>query len=461
MRQGPSRWFRFSTTTVVVACVIIIIMGDNMNMMAVHGVGWCPSSCEVDGLIGNGVCDMICYSTDCEYDGGDCDDLCNPGCWDSEIGNGECDPYCFAVSCNWDDGDCKGGVCGTWNCLSENWGDGYCDLRCANDACYLDDWDCYGINCAPSCRAGMVGDGYCEWECMYGSCEYDGGDCDEYCYEECYNSDVHDDFCDPQCYNDNCDYDGGDCDIEAKDYCLFPLCKSAWVGDDVCQTNCYNSACEWDGGDCNSTYCGELLCELDSIGDDVCNYECNTEDCDYDDGDCSFVNAYMEGLYTDTECENYALYLAFTACPTSETCCHGFSDTLTCTPDIENVGQACITYPAIQTMVWQEMWKYISYNEWANPNCLGAPYFSEYYASDCRTTQNNLWGYMEVAEYDLLVNWVCSDMFCNFCYVSDVIEISTSCITDGYKSWAWDSARSLPPLRLLTVIMGLLVMLLL
>jgi hypothetical protein len=63
----------------------------------------CAPNC-VTGMAGNGVCDTVCDSAACGYDGADCPVptqtfICSTGCTSDILGDGYCDT-------NYDDGDC-------------------------------------------------------------------------------------------------------------------------------------------------------------------------------------------------------------------------------------------------------------------------------------------------------------------------------------------------------------------
>ena len=72
----------------------------------------CTPNCLI-GMVGNGVCDGLCDSAACGYDGGDCPipttnptATCAPGCYLDMLGDNACDPECNNAQCNYDDGDC-------------------------------------------------------------------------------------------------------------------------------------------------------------------------------------------------------------------------------------------------------------------------------------------------------------------------------------------------------------------
>lgn len=72
----------------------------------------CAPNC-ITGMAANGVCDSVCDSIACGYDGGDCPIptthqtfLCSTGCTADIRGDGYCDAACDNSQCNYDDGDC-------------------------------------------------------------------------------------------------------------------------------------------------------------------------------------------------------------------------------------------------------------------------------------------------------------------------------------------------------------------
>ena len=102
----------------------------------------------------------------CDYDGGDCIQLCK--CWDKQelLGNGECDPICNTTNCDWDRFDCKQlddqqyfdecnktFVAGEHECDPKWINDGWCDNYCQNNIyCNNDGDDCLSLENA--CNEG-------------------------------------------------------------------------------------------------------------------------------------------------------------------------------------------------------------------------------------------------------------------------------------------------------------------
>ena len=125
----------------------------------------CPPS-----WIGNNVCDSECNVKACNYDSGDCAvgaatqapysaapssvptsepsgvptaTYCASACLPSWLGDGVCQVQCKNTACNYDNGDCA--TSSDWCAISCNpsiRGDGFCDSACNTAACNYDGGDC-------------------------------------------------------------------------------------------------------------------------------------------------------------------------------------------------------------------------------------------------------------------------------------------------------------------------------
>ena len=72
-------------------------------------VARCQSGCPWHWL-GDGVCDVACNTTSCNFDNGDCTKVqCAVGCQEVWLGDNYCDFACNNLACNFDKGDCDGG----------------------------------------------------------------------------------------------------------------------------------------------------------------------------------------------------------------------------------------------------------------------------------------------------------------------------------------------------------------
>ncbi|KAH3764086.1 LNR domain protein [Pelomyxa schiedti] len=402
------------------------------------GTGWCDAD-ACGALSGDGNCDMLCYSDDCDYDGGDCEttDFCHPGCFAADIQDGICDIYCYTQTCIWDGGDCDSD-CGDWGCDYNYYGDGHCDPVCATSSCDWDGGDCEKFHCAPGCEGGWVGDKHCDSACWVPACDDDGGDCEFMCSESCNQWDLGDGYCDYGCYVEICNWDDGDCTEYAANYCSFPDCLSLSVGNGVCDDLCYNSLCDYDGGDCDSVFCSSE-CYNSSVGDGICDLPCNVTDCDFDDGDCDFQYAYIEGVFQDSECQT-AVSLSVTLvveCPT------GVDSSLEC-DSTTNEGIVCIDPADFQSQLISWGTGFVQDGLWSNSACAGLPYYAEYYSTGCVMISNNVWGYTEVA-HDVLVPWMCTDFECNNCVTleTEIREVEGTCVTNGFISSMTSSAPTL------------------
>eukprot|EP00727_Mastigamoeba_balamuthi_P009180 m51a1_g4885 putative nitrilase cyanide hydratase and apolipoprotein n-acyltransferase (1237) ;mRNA; r:46173-65013 len=148
--------------------------------------------------IGNKACNIQCYSEECNWDGGDCNNSqCSPGCTADKLANDVCDPECSAPSCSNDNGRCK-------------------------------QWDM----CATKCHKSMIDNGVCDRSCITSKCKFDGGDCavdNTSCAPQCAKSDVGNKWCNLECNVSQCNFDGGDCKVLAK--CDEPR---QWIGNGLC-----------------------------------------------------------------------------------------------------------------------------------------------------------------------------------------------------------------------------------
>ena len=100
----------------------------------------------LNALHSNGVCDSNCNSDECNYDGGDCNQLCN--CSYTLWFNDECDNGCDNDLCNYDFYECGS----------------YID---ANDTCDFNG-TCYTL---------WTFDDWCDSSCNVTECDFDGGKC--------------------------------------------------------------------------------------------------------------------------------------------------------------------------------------------------------------------------------------------------------------------------------------------
>ena len=78
---------------------------------------------------------------------------CSPGCLLEAVGNGYCDVDCYSEACSYDRSDCAA--------MPKS------ELEAALSRV-----------CAPGCNRADVGDGFCDGACLNPACDQDGGDCD-------------------------------------------------------------------------------------------------------------------------------------------------------------------------------------------------------------------------------------------------------------------------------------------
>ena len=108
----------------------------------------------------DGICDDNCNKAKCNFDGGDCVQLCE--CDLMELGNGECNPVCNTTQCYNDGYDClplgyDPIVCQdsylSHGCNVSWVGDGWCDLNCNDEyKCGYDLDDCGDNGCSQQCN---------------------------------------------------------------------------------------------------------------------------------------------------------------------------------------------------------------------------------------------------------------------------------------------------------------------
>eukprot|EP00727_Mastigamoeba_balamuthi_P004820 m51a1_g14336 putative transmembrane protease serine 11g-like (1957) ;mRNA; r:141011-151085 len=276
--------------------------------------------------IGNGYCNILCYSEACQWDGGDCNRSCSAGCTPEMLANDVCDVQCATNACGLDNNLCKD-VCAD-NCLSSMVDNKVCDRSCLNAMCSFDGDDCPSQYCSPKCPLTLVRNKECNPGCYNANCSYDGGDCAAYnnsCALFCLSRDLHNGVCDPACNVKECNFDGGDCDkysschapLDAlgngrcsKRYntseclydggdCLFcaPRCSLSMINNSQCDSACHNAQCNWDGGMCEGQV-GEHFCSVgcnsSHVGNGVCDEACFTSACKWDRGDC-IMNTCNDG----------------------------------------------------------------------------------------------------------------------------------------------------------------------
>eukprot|EP00727_Mastigamoeba_balamuthi_P014779 m51a1_g9927 putative peptidase c14 (696) ;mRNA; f:10099-13028 len=268
--------------------------------------------------LGNGHCNMLCYTEECGWDGGDCASNCSEGCTMAMLGNNVCDPVCASDDCAVDNYACSG-LCDA-RCLQSMVNDGVCQPDCLTPSCQYDGRDCVKQFCVSACPPPLVGNGECNPECYNDKCEHDGGDCDAYkdsCALNCDQSTVGNGICNAACNVKECKYDGGDCDKYSRckapletvgdgtcnrhqntseclydgGDCLFcaPRCSASMTNNSVCDPACHNAACNWDGGLCDKLvgkdFCS-VNCRKTQVGDGQCDEACFTEACSWDADDC-------------------------------------------------------------------------------------------------------------------------------------------------------------------------------
>ncbi|EZG63631.1 putative notch domain protein [Gregarina niphandrodes] len=231
----------------------------------------CQMEC-VDHMWKDEWCNTACYTSECGYDGHDCDGWCAPDCKPGWPGDGKCDLDCFREECKWDGGDCDGKYeqnhigfpppdpiafdYGGCKCEPRLLNNAHCDWECNSAECNWDSGDCRH-QCSAGCFTQWLGDGECDTLCNNESCFFDKGDCGE-CAPGCTADKIGNGLCDAACMNEKCTWDMGDCAGYCKiypiDYKTMPFeynaCRKEFIGDGQCDCMCFNKQCKFDGGDC-------------------------------------------------------------------------------------------------------------------------------------------------------------------------------------------------------------------
>ncbi|GFH61719.1 hypothetical protein CTEN210_18195 [Chaetoceros tenuissimus] len=272
-------WKRiFITASITLALVGTLIGGimaglssrtNHYDHQTIHNNSKCQAPIS---YLGNGKCDLMYNTTECNFDHGDCLPSfipkypnCTVDNW-SWIQDNYCDGYPYnSLECGYDGGDCR--IKDYPHCINIeefDWlGDGQCDEKYNTLECGYDLGDCSEFNALyPDCTVDnvrLVGDGYCNGGAFnVEECGFDGGDCLE--FNQKYGSDCNiefpyflaDDECDGGAYNTiECNYDGGDCIEFNTQYRNCIVDNPYLVGNDVCDGPLYNTTeCKFDGGDC-------------------------------------------------------------------------------------------------------------------------------------------------------------------------------------------------------------------
>eukprot|EP00727_Mastigamoeba_balamuthi_P013286 m51a1_g8580 hypothetical protein (166) ;mRNA; f:21651-25196 len=85
--------------------------------------------------------------------------------FDRHLGNGHCNMLCYTADCNWDEGDCFNETCGA-GCTIDKLSNDECDVECASEACSNDNSHCQQKDlCADQCFKSMINNSVCERAC--------------------------------------------------------------------------------------------------------------------------------------------------------------------------------------------------------------------------------------------------------------------------------------------------------
>eukprot|EP01083_Nonionella_stella_P243035 847222_1 len=158
-------------------------------------------------------------------------------CFPRLMGNGRCDETCNMIQCNWDDGDCMQ-LCFApelTNCSRQDWDFlQHCDEKC-------DNWYCAGYQFGSTFQIPMFRSCVCDhlkcrahfktnvYNTSYEMCYLVSAVEDIQMFngvEECGHAWRGDGLCDDLCNIEECSYDGGDCPGD----CIGNMCNSVYQG---------------------------------------------------------------------------------------------------------------------------------------------------------------------------------------------------------------------------------------
>jgi hypothetical protein len=190
------------------------------------------------GLLANDRCDVELNIEECGFDDRKCKEFTDryPNCiayahqpW--LVGNNHCDGMPYNIKdCEYDGGDCND----------------------VNEKIKMEYPQCENLEME---EIGKMRDGNCHFEFNDKTCGYDGGDCDDYNknYPNC-NAENPYQIGNKKCEKVNnireCGFDGGDCDDYNKNY---PNCNAeepSEIGNQICDKLYDKHECGFDGGDC-------------------------------------------------------------------------------------------------------------------------------------------------------------------------------------------------------------------
>lgn len=225
-------------------------------------------------MIGDGQCDLVCLTSACGNDGGDCDStLCSPGCYPYMTKDATCQEACHVEACLFDGSDCD---CSP-GCISDLLENDDCDPLCAVKACKFDNYACVSPiqgDCAAGCYKDEIGDGVCNPECNNADCKYDELDCG--CAPGCDYSDLGN--CRAACLVPDCGYDG------LPD---FPRCPSDLLRESAqyyhMLTRSFNTTFRFSQCAAQMPQC---TFDLFNKSESICVPECNAASCVYSFGNC-------------------------------------------------------------------------------------------------------------------------------------------------------------------------------
>jgi Notch-like protein len=91
-------------------------------------------------MLGNGSCNDACYTSNCNYDQGDCvSKYCTSGCYPDDLKNQVCNSECNVAACDYDGKDCQCAPACSQDMLSND----VCDSDCEDkDKCKFDNYKC-------------------------------------------------------------------------------------------------------------------------------------------------------------------------------------------------------------------------------------------------------------------------------------------------------------------------------
>ena len=258
--------------------------------------------------------------------GADANGMALPPQWNDNV----CQPLCGTARCGYDGGDCPAGL----DQLA-------CDKRMAEAGC-LDQttspaqYKCSACSAPTTCAEhvqcswaassgscvdnpdGFYYDGVCDLRFNTTECGYDNGECLKCSWEvpgrDCDHDSLGDGFCDWDCHVPGCDWDEGDCPAVDPNVCPVGYGASSALADGHCDTSFNTASCGCDGGDCSQESAwGDKEIGLETFvcnnGDTVYRHKVCDGAADCNRGEDELTPGGTPGCSAETVCTGLYLYL--------------------------------------------------------------------------------------------------------------------------------------------------------